>query len=115
MFGPFRSTFARFGGLVKKDPWRLSHNRKYRLRQRLRDVDQVVDVLRSALSKQNESVHAIENFVATNPRESEMTPKDKYTVFTRKTQGAGPGGFRKSIHKVPKWTKITHRTNPEGF
>ena len=44
------------------------------------------------------------------PTEKEMKPKDKYTTFSRKDQG-----YRKGIHKVPQWTKITSRTNPQGF
>lgn len=30
-----------------------------------------------------------------------MAPKDKYTVFTRHERG-----YRKGIHKVPKWTRV---------
>ncbi|KAF7338472.1 54S ribosomal protein L31, mitochondrial [Mycena venus] len=44
------------------------------------------------------------------PKEHEMAAKDKYTVFTPHAVG-----YRKGIHKVPKWTRITQRTNPKGF
>lgn len=30
-----------------------------------------------------------------------MLPKDKYTVFSRNSRG-----FRKGIHKVPKFTRV---------
>lgn len=35
------------------------------------------------------------------PKEHEMPPRDKYTVFSRHTKG-----YRKGIHKVPKWTRV---------
>lgn len=44
------------------------------------------------------------------PTEAEMTAKDKYTTFSRTDPG-----YRKSLHKVPHWTRLTHRTNPTGF
>ncbi|CAB53083.1 54S ribosomal protein L31, mitochondrial [Schizosaccharomyces pombe] len=115
MLGAFNSTLARFGGLVHKVPWRLSQRRKYRHRQRLRAVDEVVDVLRTALQEKNQSCKRIESFVANHQPESQMSPKDKYTMFTRKTQGAGLQGFRKGVHKSPKWTRSTNRVNPTGF
>lgn len=31
-----------------------------------------------------------------------MAPRDKYTVFTRWERG-----YRKGIHKVPKWTRVS--------
>ncbi len=30
-----------------------------------------------------------------------MPPRDKYTVFSRHAKG-----YRKGIHKVPKWTRV---------
>lgn len=35
------------------------------------------------------------------PKEHEMPAKDKYTVFSPRAEG-----YRKSIHKVPKWTRV---------
>ena len=35
------------------------------------------------------------------PKEHEMPPRDKYTVFSRHAKG-----YRKGIHKVPKWTRV---------
>lgn len=35
------------------------------------------------------------------PKEHEMVPKDKYTVFSSTSRG-----YRKGIHKVPKWTRV---------
>lgn len=39
-----------------------------------------------------------------------MPPKDKYTTFSRTDVG-----YRKGMHKVPHFTKLTSRTNPKGF
>ena len=44
------------------------------------------------------------------PKENQMSSKDKYTVFDRKEKG-----YRKGIHKVPKWTKVSMRNNPKFF
>lgn len=44
------------------------------------------------------------------PKENEMHPRDKYTVFAPKGVN-----FRKSVHKVPKWTRKSLRVNPRGF
>jgi hypothetical protein len=44
------------------------------------------------------------------PTEQEMPARDKYTVFSRYGRN-----YRKGIHKVPHWTKITSRVNPKGF
>jgi len=38
------------------------------------------------------------------PKEHEMKPKDKYTVFTPHAKG-----YRKGIHKVPKWTRVRRK------
>jgi hypothetical protein len=35
------------------------------------------------------------------PKEHEMDPRDKYTVFSRSSKG-----YRKGIHKVPKFTRV---------
>ena len=37
------------------------------------------------------------------PKEHEMPAKDKYTVFS-----ATAKGYRKGIHKVPKWTRVRY-------
>lgn len=36
------------------------------------------------------------------PKEHEMPAKDKYTVFSKHEKG-----YRKGIHKVPKWTRVS--------
>lgn len=44
------------------------------------------------------------------PTEAEMSYRDKYTVFNKYSKG-----YRKGVHKVPKWTKLSMRRNPQHF
>ncbi|KAI9852252.1 MAG: hypothetical protein M1838_001294 [Thelocarpon superellum] len=110
MFGAFRPTQALSGGLLWKIPWRLSRPQKARVRKRLRAVDNVVATIDQALAKQGLSTKAVERWKAEMPTEPEMLPKDKYTIFDRKAKG-----YRKGIHKLPKWTRVSQRLNPPGY
>jgi hypothetical protein len=74
-------------------PWRLSRHQKYRHRERLRRVDNIIDTLDSALAKQGLSTKKLEVWKKDMPREEEMLPKDKYTIFDRKVKR-----YRKGIH-----------------
>ncbi|MCJ1311694.1 hypothetical protein MMC25_005367 [Agyrium rufum] len=93
MFGPFKPTSSLSGGLLWKIPWRLSQPRKARQRKRLRLVDNVVDVLDNALAKKGLTTKSLERWKAEMPREEEMRPKDKYTIYDRKEKS-----YRKGIH-----------------
>ncbi|EGS20433.1 mitochondrial 54S ribosomal protein mL60 [Thermochaetoides thermophila DSM 1495] len=110
MFGPFRITSALSGGLLWKIPWRLSPTQKARQRRRLRAVDTVVEVLSNSLAKTGQKCTAVERWKAEMPTEAEMLPRDKYTMFDRKAKR-----YRKGIHKLPKWTRVSQRLNPPGF
>ncbi|KAK4190132.1 putative mitochondrial LSU ribosomal protein L31 precursor [Podospora australis] len=110
MFGAFRVTNSLSGGLLWKIPWRLSPTQKYRQRQRLKAVDNVVETLSKALAKKGETLQALERWKAEMPTEAEMLPKDKYTMFDRKEKR-----YRKGIHKLPKWTRVSQRLNPPGY
>ncbi|AQZ17766.1 MRPL31 (YKL138C) [Zygosaccharomyces parabailii] len=131
MFGPFKSTGTLLGGLLWKIPWRMSSHQKQRVRHRLRDVDEVVKQINlglhierceekgmdysQALSTQKMFKPRVKALRLLNkpsifPRESHMSPRDKYTVFDKKSPG-----YRKGIHKVPKWTKLSLRNNPRYF
>ncbi|KAG8933937.1 hypothetical protein FRC03_002955 [Tulasnella sp. 419] len=105
MFGAFRPSPVSHGGLLWKVPWRLSAPRKARQRQRLRDVDEVIETVRQS----GVTCRSLDLALAL-PKQHEMPAKDKYTVFSRSSRG-----YRKGIHKVPKWTRLTQRTNPLGF
>lgn len=74
----------------RKNPWRLSAPRKMRVRQRLRNVDDVIQTVRQSGVQCGALTRAL-----ALPKESEMLPKDKYTVFSKNDRG-----FRKSVHKV---------------
>ncbi|PWZ01346.1 putative MRPL31-mitochondrial ribosomal protein, large subunit [Testicularia cyperi] len=105
MFGAFRPTMASMGGLLWKNPWRLSPTRKNRVRMRLRAVDDVIATLQQSQVQCASLTRALQI-----PKESQMLPKDKYTTFSKHHPG-----FRKSVHKVPKWTRKTIRENPVGY
>jgi hypothetical protein len=77
----------------RKIPWRLSRHQKYRHRNRLRAVDSVVETLDNALARRGESMKKVVRWKAEMPREEEMLPKDKYSVFDRKVKR-----YRKGIH-----------------
>ncbi|KAF8212456.1 mitochondrial 54S ribosomal protein YmL31 [Mycena galopus ATCC 62051] len=105
MFGAFRASHVNQGGLLWKTPWKLSPTRKANVRSRLKKVDSVIEAVRASGIQCHSLDRALEL-----PKEHEMPAKDKYTVFTPHAVG-----YRKGIHKVPKWTRITQRTNPKGF
>ncbi|KAJ6095614.1 hypothetical protein N7486_006360 [Penicillium sp. IBT 16267x] len=106
----FKPTQSLFGGLLWKTPWRLSSPQKARQRKRLRAVDRVVDTVSAALARNGHNTKAVERWYKEMPREEEMLPKDKYTLFDKKEKT-----YRKSIHKLPKWTRVSQRVNPPGF
>lgn len=56
------------------------------------------------------TIKLIERWKAEMPTEQEMLPRDKYTMFDRKQKG-----YRKGVHKLPKWTRVSQRLNPPGF
>jgi hypothetical protein len=75
---------------------------KARQRKRLRAVDKVVDTVSMALQKNGGvTTKAVERWYQEMPREEEMLPKDKYTIFDRKEKK-----YRKGIH-----SKETRRVN----
>ncbi|KAI9634082.1 mitochondrial ribosomal protein L31-domain-containing protein [Dioszegia hungarica] len=101
----FRPSSISCSGLLWKSPWRLSSTRKANLRKRLKAVDRVI----AAVAESGVQTRSLVKALAL-PTESDMEARDKYTTFD-------PHGrnFRKSVHKVPKWTKLTLRENPKGF
>jgi hypothetical protein len=52
----------------------------------------------------------LERWKAEMPTEAEMLPRDKYSMFDKKVRG-----YRKGVHKLPKWTRVSQRLNPPGF
>ena len=86
----------------RKIPWRLSRPRKRRQRERLRAVDSVIETVRKGLSSlpTPQTLKVMDQVIKQTPKESTMTPKAKYFVFSRKSKG-----YNKGAHKVPKWTR----------
>lgn len=111
LLGPFRPTLPLRGGLLWKVPWRLSKHQKRRQRARLRAVDTVVDVVSAAMAKRGQTIKQLETWKRDMPREEDMLAKDKYSLFDRKV----PRTFRKGLHKLPKWTRVSQRVNPPGY
>ncbi|KAI9291475.1 hypothetical protein K502DRAFT_296879 [Neoconidiobolus thromboides FSU 785] len=106
MFGAFRASSVSLGGLLWKVPWRMSASRKANVRKRLKQVDEVVE----QLNQSGFTCRRLEEFNKL-PKENEMTPREKYTVFSKSAKG-----HRKALHKVPKYTKTPHpRVSPPGF
>ncbi|KAJ3556645.1 hypothetical protein NM688_g1910 [Phlebia brevispora] len=105
MFGAFRPTSKVQVGLLWKVPWKLSRTRKANARARLKKVDSVIEAVQAS----GVQCKALTEALAL-PKEHEMPAKDKYTVYSPHEKG-----YRKGIHKVPKWTRLTQRTNPKGF
>lgn len=46
-------------------------------------------------------LHRVQDRALQLPKQHEMHPRDKYTIFSAMSQG-----YRKGIHKVPKWTRV---------
>ena len=59
-------------------------------------VDNVVSTIDNALAKKGLTMKAVERWKEEMPREEEMRPKDKYTMFDRKEKR-----YRKGIHSKP--------------
>lgn len=58
-------------------------------------MDKVVDTVSLALEKKGITAKAVERWYEEMPREEEMLPKDKYTIFDRKERK-----YRKGVHSM---------------
>ncbi|KAJ2383356.1 hypothetical protein H4S02_005339 [Coemansia sp. RSA 2611] len=106
VLGAFTPSFAALGGKAWRIPWRLSKTRKANVRKRLREVDDVIDVLSASGIECKQLVLA-----QALPKEHEMSARNKYTTFSRTAKN-----HRKGVHKVPHFTKRPiPRTTPTGF
>jgi hypothetical protein len=79
--------------LTRKIPYRLSPSQKARQRKRLRLVDAVISTVDKALARQGLTTKSVERWKEEMPREEEMLPKDKYSIFDRKEKT-----YRKGVH-----------------
>lgn len=110
MFGPFKSTIVALGGLLWKVPRVMSQHQKFRHRLRMKTVDRNVERILQGLKSTKQSCSTVDKFLKNVPKESEMAPRDKYTIFSRKTKT-----YRKGAHRQPKFTRVTNRNIPKGF
>lgn len=113
MFGPFKGTLPTFGGLLWKRSWRMSQDQKFRLRKRMQQVDQNIEVLYKSLKPLDSKLTGhpkIDHLKFVFPKEKDMKASDKYTTFNKNAKD-----YRKAVHHVPKWTKLSFRENPKYF
>ena len=113
MFGAFRPSATLSGGYLWKVAARMWAPQKNRLRRRMKLVDQNIEVLYQSLKlpdQETTGFDKIDHLKFNFPKEHEMLPRDKYTTFDKKAKD-----YRKSVHRVPKWTKLSFRENPKYF
>lgn len=110
MFGPFRSTMPRLGGLVWKINRVLSQPQKARHRLRMRIMDRSIARVAEGLKLTGQKSKTVNKTLQSLPKEKDMKPRDKYTIFSKKTRT-----YRKGAHTQPKWTRVTNRVIPKGF
>ena len=65
-------------------------------------VDNVISTIDNALAKKGLTMKAVERWKQEMPREEEMRPKDKYTMFDRKEKR-----YRKGIHSKLLFRHLT--------
>jgi hypothetical protein len=80
------------GGLVWKIPWKLNATRKANMRAREKQVQQVEDILKSAVK-----IKAFRKKDPYAPTDVDVNPRSRY--FINVLRG------KKSIHKIPHFTK----------
>lgn len=117
MFGAFKPSLINLGGYLWRFTPRLTKTQKSRLRSRMKQVDHnIEEVYKSIILLENKKMNEktgykyIDFFKFNFPKENELSPKDKYTTFSKKSKN-----YRKDVHRVPKWTKKSFRINPKYF
>lgn len=112
MFGAFKSSLIVQGGYLWKVAPRMSPPQKLRLRRRMKMVDNNIEILFNSLKTEDGQTgyNKIDYLKFQLPKEHEMTPRNKYTTFDKKEKD-----YRKSVHRVPKWTKLSFRENPKYY
>lgn len=110
-------SLVRSGGYVWKFTSRLTTTQKYKLRSRMKQVDEnIKNIYQGLIAMENKSMveptglKKIDYLQFEFPKENEMTTRDKYTTFNRHSKN-----YRKPVHRVPKWTKLSFRENPKYF
>ncbi|CAI5756700.1 unnamed protein product [Candida verbasci] len=96
------------GGYVWKFNPRITETQKQSMRKRMKTIDSNIENITMALSNSNHS--KIQFWKNEYPKSSEMDSRDKYTTFNPHYKD-----YRKPVHRVPKWTKLSFRSNPKHF
>lgn len=117
MFGAFKASLTRQGGYLWKKAPRLSRDQKDGLRVRMKQVDSNIEAIYQGLihtsgkAEGNKvGIKLIDYLKFEMPKENEMSARDKYTTFSKKEKG-----YRRKLHFIPKWTKLSFRENPKYF
>lgn len=76
----------------------------------MQQVDENIKNLYEGLQQNGLETKRTNKLMFEFPKECDMDPKDKYTVFNKHSKG-----YRKAVHFVPKWTKLSLRRNPKNF
>lgn len=112
-------SLVRSGGYVWKFTPHITSTQRVNLRKRSEQVDSNIDQIYRGLiqlqqgdKKMGEKTGypKIDHLKFDMPRFNEMKSRDKYTTFSKHSRD-----YRKPIHRVPKWTKLSFRENPKHF
>ena len=111
------ASLVRYGGYVWKYNKKNFNSTKTKLRSRMKQVDENIENIYKGLlqiqGKSNGELTGIEKVDYLKfqfPKENEMIARDKYTTFNKNWKD-----YRKPVHRVPKWTKLSFRENPKYF
>lgn len=112
-------SLVRSGGYVWKFTPHITSTQRVNLRKRSEQVDANIDQIYRGLIQLQEGdkkmgdrtgYPKIDHLKFDMPRFNEMSSRDKYTTFSKHSRD-----YRKPIHRVPKWTKLSFRENPKHF
>ncbi|KAL6452510.1 MRPL31 54S ribosomal protein L31 [Candida maltosa Xu316] len=108
---------VRSGGYLWKFRPVISTSQKASLKSRMRQVDDNIKTIYEGLIQvqgknkgESTGYKKIDYLQFEFPKEHQMSSRDKFTTFNKNWKG-----YRKPIHRVPKWTKISFRENPKYF
>ncbi|KAI5951452.1 hypothetical protein KGF54_004526 [Candida jiufengensis] len=111
-------SLVRTGGYVWKFTPHITSTQRANLKKRMLQVDENIQQIYQGLIKTNKietqgkktGYEKIDHLKFEFPKFNQMSSRDKYTTFSRHSRD-----YRKPIHRVPKWTKLSFRENPKHF
>ncbi|KAI5963310.1 uncharacterized protein KGF55_003102 [Candida pseudojiufengensis] len=118
-------SLVRTGGYVWKFTPHITSTQRANLKKRMLQVDENIEQIYQGLKKssniETQDEHKNKKNLKTGfdkidylkfefPKFNQMSSRDKYTTFSRHSRD-----YRKPIHRVPKWTKLSFREDPKHF